>query len=42
MKKLTKKEKRETIKFIFAMIITIGGCYLAEFTSNWILSFIEK
>ena len=39
---MNKKELRETIKFIFAMIITIGGCYLAEYTSNWILSIILK
>ena len=37
-----KKELRETIKLAFAIFITIGGCYLAEFTSNWILAFIEK
>ena len=37
-----KKELRETIKLIFAIIMTIGGCYLAELTSNWILSIIVK
>ena len=39
---MNKKELRETIKLLFGIFIAIGGCYLADFTSNWILSIIVK